>query len=1091
MAEGSGNQDASTLSEQLVFWEGLERTGYAPLIGNDDFCTMTEDMFTKYRELVKNTLDQLSPAVKCTNNKRIVLFQRSTLNKFMEVPLTEESSKSIIKSCNDVPFKLYLAQVQKPTTMGFVKYTDDLFTILRKKLKEKESDSQLYTHNELKVLLSKPYIFCDNIQVEGRNVSLALISTEDSGFDEADPIWNGSHKPYIFSTGHNSSYCMIDNSEAFLHCIIQRKASLGSNSEPYSYHRETAIDAVNAVYINGFSISRKLLYYQSRHYLRELSIHTRNDSMPAAYSPLYTGFQTTGAGKSRSLMELHPFQLVLSMSGPNESGYPPRCTALYSLTVFFEENLFGKPVASMSKVANIVQNFFLRILYFILEDAKSNSDKDILFKSEHYPGKLKMKEQLLDGFKEYMEDTNITSKLCSMSVHDNRTDPIKMKNGLCITEEMLINELAELKVQRLDYLCNLYSELGDNRREILERQLNSIPSVLFVFDEAQSLLQTDLAKRFSWLNAAGEIVRSDSYLIIRRSLRLWGFGWKYAWGFALTSDAALLNVDPSLRGYQSYLDPKPVPPFIFDASYNVFAAEYFQIGSAGETVPNSIDYVRSWHRFLNVLSCGRPLFAATFHAKLGWSKDQVESLRREQFDKWPAVAVGAFEEIYDLITEKCVGRHTFGRKVDISNFDLCLCYPNLPYAIMCAAVNLRFVPARVGKESLIRNHMAWVTSADTIQHEYTIAYPAEGSFNSILSYVLASNAETLFQTEQIKEVFVSASSRKYMSSGQFGKVTVCIFLLFIIFDTPSCFADDKREKGSRPPLKKSPKVEERTYPSSPIPELAEKIFAPRYLSTFLEKFVPKDALAKFFGNCGIPDLKKSLVSFSYFQGSSEISNPVNLARAMFYRGSARTGSGTNLGGTHLFIPLALPSGEFGLVLVQVKHSQESLFMVDEVTLLSSTLSDVEKLCLSFITRGAYADGFCPVVRLLINFNSSPCKKGCFGEDSHGPYVVMETDGRHFNTTTPRSTSWRDDMLSEAIKKLNEGFEGKCSEVNADYVVPPCTMFSRSGEPYNATFVDGVNDCDKDVLPGSVQENRPVFDFTNVGKYPSFLSGIRR
>ena len=1025
---------------------------------------------------------------------------------------------------------------------------------------------------------------------------------------------------------------IYNQSSSAAHALFMEYVQKKYAVKEQNINRTVAVNSAKSKYINGFSMSKKLLYYQSRHYLKEMK-HSRRvniDSIPSVYSPLFTGNQSSGSGKSRSIMELFPFQIILTMSAKNNTGFPKPCKALEHLLNLLFKHLSVK-VKNLHRIINFIQNFILRIIDMTLTHYESDREK--LFQSEQYPGDLLDLDILFEGLEDYLKsDDTRCQNINNSCPYLSQIDPIPYNDKAAVTENSVKDKLERVVECRIDYLCRKFAAIEsdhEKRRKIISLQIKSIPPVLLLLDEAQHLLANNEDK-YSVINSDGELWKMDVHKLFRRSLRISNFLWKHCWGFTVSTNTALVNFFPTLEEDPSLRKWGPtttVPPFIFDGNYNVFASEYLKIGSDSCVCISSCEYLKSWARFLHVASCGRPLYYSHLITEMNMNLEELNHLKSKQFTKyWPSNCENGFTTLYDLILRKAAGGLT--TEFSYADLQIYLRYPDLAYSMLSAATGMHFIPATINKNELVKSHMAWVVSADTFTQEYNIVYPAEGSYNSIIAHTVSVNAHLVLNSKCLQEILFSPSSKRYFDTSQISEIVSHLYFLFIIFDTPSINTAEpdtsKSHKAERPKItgnitgietigiddavgsseansssEGSSYEEKEPMPSintaepdtlelhkakrlkitgditanetigvdvavcsseadsssdgssyeekEPMPsintaepdtlelhkakrlkitgditanetigvdvavcsseadsssdgssyeetepinlkkksmqEMADTIFAPRYVKSFLSKFIDHELVDEFISLNS--NLKNSLVSFSYFQSSlmAKNSNPVNISKAMFYRGSARAVPGKNSWGADLLIPIAVSSGEYGLILVQIKHYEDSLFQKENFVPYATTLEFVRKLRLSYVFKGCKNDA-CPVIRLLINFNASISRRSFLGRDKYGSYLILETDCMDFDDKT------KNDILRNSVRKLNESFDGKCNEVNADFDVPPCKFHLQTNVPFNAAYYQGKVDNDSNVLDQETIIYRPSYNFDNLSEYPEFIPDVR-
>ena len=841
------------------------------------------------------------------------------------------------------------------------------------------------------------------------------------------------------------------------------------------------------------------------------------------YSPTACMHQSSGSGKSRLCSELSPFVLPLIISGPNETGKPSEsqllkqfCSRLKSM----EDRKYHITV-----IMSLVHAFITRIYYHSIDvnlnkaNIRIDASGKIIDETEEAWNKFfskaieaddAMGSSVMGDFDAFLKNHE-----SGEAVGHFRSDPrmSKFASFGVDVEQKLKNLLDGIRQARIRFLMRM---LGLSDQDASD-MLNWLPHTLTVFDEAQHL-SSKLGNfpDLRFINDDGRTLVTDGFRTFRRTSRNSDFYWDYSWSLIISTNGSMANFtpkkteDPSLRVDELVV---LLPPFIYHHSMDVLATEFETVALRDERFLDGVDYIYGWQRLGHVLSCGRPLFYSFVESFL--RGDLLKTLCGKNYDisYCPAKANAAFGALFSMLEKKINRGCNFtdlsarGSKIE----DL------LIYALLSSAVGLYSSPEHIDdKSDLVRNRMAWVTSFNMDSQDVEICYPSEGIFNCFMALVLNKVLHRYLESSlekglNILQFFSKPATKKQFASWQVTEILARLLFLFAIYKTP-------KVPRPRTPVKDENK-EGSSQDHVPIDSRVEKMLYPRNLKALLENFArpsrnrkkeERDSgdigeIANFMEALG-GKFNDCMTTFGYFQESLEATRPLEFAKTMLFRGSAKYLPPGHKG-ADLVLPLVLKNGEYGLVLIQVKGIDENILAVGDPPKESSESApkpkeENEKKLPSFdeidrkqrptATIRGYMDGCTipgvfgmterknmsqdvkddlkrlreeyrdfPVIRILLNLRDGQPSGVKMFRDGYGPFLCIQTRGEHDFMKISESR-----FIVKSILTAGKSLDGKLPRLDrAMRDSPQPHSPYLTDRPFNPAYLGILQDNDLDIFSG--------------------------
>ena len=514
----------------------------------------------------------------------------------------------------------------------------------------------------------------------------------------------------------------------------------------------------------------------------------------------------------------------------------------------------------------------------------------------------------LAGIADYLERTgNMEAPIIAASTA--RETKFAAIPGDDVNVETLMDLLKKIRRARITYLVE---NMRQNEKEAKEK-LDWLPHILIVFDEAHHLsskLNPKVAMTVKEKkNLLSTVLSTDPFKIFRRVTRNSNFYWTYAWSITVSTNSSMSNFsparadDPSVRASEKITI---IPPFIYEGSFDIFAHENYRkiwlpVEGQELVVPQDAkEYIFSWKRVKHILSCGRPLFYSFVEAKMGIA---MFERTMANIDEWPVEAKSAFDELLEVIVKKMNGGNS-GALIKGTIED-----KSLLFALFSGSVGMYAFPeVLLDREDMIRRRLCWVLSYNIETKDCEIAYPSEGIFNCVLSLLLNQHSTKLLEGFFDTDIFAFFNKPAFKKQYSYWQVTEVLARLVILL----AFHHTLR----MPIIGDAPKA-------SHLSNLLHPRLAKDLLNKFALRANDTSEIDKFFKALG-KEYEGAMTTFGYFQEVREVGNPLEFVQSMLFRGSAKYFPNARQPGADAVLPLVMPDGSYGVILVQVKGVQANV-----------------------------------------------------------------------------------------------------------------------------------------------------------------------
>ena len=476
----------------------------------------------------------------------------------------------------------------------------------------------------------------------------------------------------------------------------------------------------------------------------------------------------------------------------------------------------------------------------------------------------------------------------------------------------------------------------------------------------------------------------------------------------------------------------------------------------------------------------------------------------ESISEWTPEATAAFANLVRMIIEKVNGGNKLEKILPSllrGKFD-----STLMYALFAASVGLYTFPDVImDKSEMIRRRMSWVVSFNVDTQDAQITYPSEGIFNMVLSLLFSMNLEKLITDVTDEEIFTFFSKPGYKKQFSYWQVTeVLSRLVFLLAHHRSPPKNRSEDYAHIANLLEDISMED-SIPS--LPHLRQLLY-PRLVKSVLEKFVVKPEKKK-YNKMKIDDkaeiasfltaldkecegYKDALTTFGYFHEIRDALNPLEFVQSMLYRGTARYFSDSQHPGAHVVLPLIMPDGNCGIILIQVKgvddniladgewpkeHEKakieslqkdgfekdrfptaivrkymrlctiEGVFKFDQATRMTFQNQRVDRV------RTGRDINHC--IRVIINLNPSKEQGIRHFRDKFGPLLAIQTTGDLPSLLQPVESAF----IVKALLTASKDWCGRLFRYEAHLDDPPTAKY---GEPYNPSYLGNMHDDDEEI-----------------------------
>lgn len=420
--------------------------------------------------------------------------------------------------------------------------------------------------------------------------------------------------------------------------------------------------------------------------------------------------------------------------------------------------------------------------------------------------------------------------------------------------------------------------------------------------------------------------------------------------------------------------------------------------------------------------------------------------------KWEPETEEAFEGLIRMVCLKVNGGNTGTLESDPK----LILENSLMYALFAASVGVYSFPENLlDKSEMIWRRLSWVVSFNLETKDTEISYPSEGFFNLILSLLLERNLERFLDGFNHSDIFTFFTKPAFKKQFAYWQVNEVLARLAFLLALQRCNIPGSNEKMLE---KMTDNPKDRTPKLSHLKNLLHPRLARDVLKMFARDTADKLEVEKFFAELGA-DYEGALTTFGYFQEMDDAVRPLEFVQSMLFRGSAFYFSDSRHPGADAVLPLVMPNGSLGMMLIQVKGVRENI-------LTDSYVKKHMKLCtidgiFKYVTKSGkhkrqrIVHDVKHCIRIIINLGSSNSAAVKSIPDDMGPVLAIQSGGK-----LPHLRKNECIFVQKALQMAGNDWHGKLSRYEAHMRGEPAPVYEG---PYNPAYYGFMHDDDDDIV----------------------------